>query len=303
MMLKQRSVKMFYPILLLFLVMNTGCATTNSMLDKVKREKPSLKKKIMVFPPIDHSGLPPGRAAQATENLVTLLKESPHLLFYAPPEDLSLPSEVKAAKFGVAYYNPELAEMAKNKNMNALMAAYMPPIEVTKGRGGIWPFRYPAEIFKISTIINVMDATNGCLFMTEFVSEEVALATKKVKGLKEEEMIQQAFEKAIPNILARQASAIEKNLVDDPWTGRILDVSKGVLKINAGKDVGICPDQLFTVYKQGESILCQTGRTVDLLGKKVGEIKTVSVMEDYSLAAPETGGPFSAGETIVFIPD
>ena len=88
--------------------------------------------------------------------------------------------------------------------------------------------------------------------LTEFVSEKVALATEKVEGLSKEEMIQQALEKAIPNILTRQASAIEKNLVNAPWTGRILDVSKGVLKINAGKDVvHHCPHCHRVVGKRG----------------------------------------------------
>ncbi len=291
------------PILLLLLIMNSGCGTTRSMINKVKKEKPSLKKKIMVFPPIDHSGLPSGRAARISEGLVELLKESSNLLFYDLPEDLSLPSEVKKPKFGVAYYHPEIAEMAKVRNMNALMAAHLPPIEKTKGRAGIWPFRYSAEIFKVTMIINVMDVTNGCLYLTEFVSEEVPLSLGKVESLKENEALNLALEKAIPAILKQQAAAVLKSLAHEPWTGRILDISKGVLKINAGEDVGLRPDQVFTVYTQGESVLCRTDRTVVSLGKKIGKIKTISIMDQHSLATPEEGGSFLAGQTVMFTPN
>ena len=294
-----------FPIILLFLIVNSGCGTTKSVVNRMKGEKPYLKKKIMVFPPINHSGLP-SRGTQITESLVGLLKESPHLLFYPPPEALTLPSEAKnnTNTFGVAYYcHPDLVKMAKERDMNALIAAYMPPIETIQGRGGTWPFRYAAEIFKISMITNVMDVTNGCLYLSEFDSEEVALASDKVKALDGKEALDQAWTKALPDILERQTSAVVKSLVEKPWTGRILEVSKDGLKINAGKDVGVCLDQLFFVYEQGESITCRTGSSIDLLGKKVGEIKTTSVMEQHSLAAPETGGPFFTGQTIVFMPD
>lgn len=294
---------LLFPILMLFLSVNSGCGTTKSMIGKIKKENPSLKKKIMVFPPIDHSGLPSGKAAQITKSLVELLKESPHLLFYTPPHDLSLPSEVKTPKFGVAYYDPGLSKMARDKNMNALMAAHLPPIESTRGRAGIWPFRYDAEIYKVSMIINVMDVTNGCLYLTQFDSEEVPIDLDTAKDLNENEAFCQAVEEAMPAILERHSATIIKSLSEEAWTGRILDVSKGVLKINAGKDVGIFPDQLFTVYAPGESILCRTGRAVDLLGEKVGKIKTISVMEQHSLAAPESGGPFIAGQTVMFMPD
>jgi len=277
------------------------------MVNLMKKEKPYLKKKIMVFPPVDHSGLPAGKAAQISDSLVELLKTSPRLLFYTPdqllPENLEMSSEVKTTKFGVAYYHPELAKMAKDENMNALIAAYLPPIEINKGRAGIWPFRYDADIYKISMIANVMDITNGCLYLTKLDSEEIAISSKKVKDLKENEALNEALTKALPDILERQASAVIEGLNEEPWTGRITDVSKGVLKINGGKDVGINSDQLFDVYDQGESIVCRTGRTVDLLGKKVGKIKTVSIMDQYSLAAPDTGGPFLSGQTVIFIPN
>ena len=292
------------PILLLFLIVSAGCGTTKSLVSKVKKEKPYLKKKIMVFPPIDHSGLPSGKAAEISDSLVELLKESPRQLFYSPDdilsENLSLPSEVKTTKFGVAYYHPDLAKMARDKNMNALVAAYLPPIEITQGRAGIWPLRYDAEICKISMIINAMDVTNGCLYITKFDSEEVAF--KSGENFNKTEAVNEALTEAMPKILKRQASVVIKSLDEESWTGRILDVSKGVIRINAGKDVGVLADQLFTVHTEGESIVCRTGRSIAPLGKKLGEIKTISVMEQYSLAAPESGGPFLAGQTIMFTP-
>ncbi len=294
---------LFYPILLLSLFLNYGCGTTSAVVQKIKKKEPYLKKRVMVFPPIDHSGLPPGKAAQIASELINLIKESPGLLLFAPPSDISLPEEIKSPEYGVVYYHPDLAKMARDMNMNAVMAAYLPPIETTTGRAGIWPFRYDSKNYKISTIMNVMDATNGCLYLTDLVSEEVAFPKEETETRNAAENVDLALTEALPAILERQTSAIVDHLAKEPWTGRILDVSNGVLKINAGKDVGVLPEHRFIVFEQGESIVCGTGRSVQPLGKKKGQIKTVSVMEQYALAEPEAGGPFSPGETILFSPN
>ena len=296
-------VRLLSLLLLLLLIVNLGCGTTKSLVKKIKQDKPYLKKKIMVFPPVDHSGLPSGSTAQLNVNLVDRLKESPHLLIYEPPKDLNLPPELKLPKFGVAYYHPDVAVMTKNMDMNGLIAAFFLPIKTTKGRKGIWPFRYSINIHEISLVLNVFDTANGCLYLTNLDSEEVVFPADEEKDLKEEGLLEQVMTKAIPDLLERQATAVIEKLVAASWTGRILGISNGVLKINAGKEVGVQPDQRFTVFEQGESIECRTGRNVELLGKKAGTIKAVTVMQDYTLAAPDQGGPFSAGQTIIFSPE
>jgi len=303
-------VRLLSLLLLLLLIVNLGCGTTKSLVKntkslvkKIKPAKPYLKKKIMVFPPIDHSGLPSGSTGQLNVYLVDHLKESPHLLIYEPPKDLNLPSELKSPKFGVAYYHPDIAVMTKNMDMNALIAAFFLPIKTTNGRDGIWPFRYSTDIHEISLVLNVFNTMNGCLYLTNFDSEEIVFPTDEEKNLKEKGLLEQVMTKAIPDLLERQAATVIEKLVEASWAGRILGISNGVLKINAGKEVGVQPDQRFTVFEQGESIECRTGRIVDLLGKKAGTIKVVTVMPGYSLAAPDEGGPFSAGQTIIFIPE
>jgi hypothetical protein len=278
--------RLLFPILILLLAMTFGCGTTKSVIQKIKPEKAYLKKKIMVLPPIDLSGLPAGKAAQTTADLVEILKQSPQLAIYTPPEGWSLPKELKRPDFGVAYYNPAIAEVAKKYNMNALMAAFLPLIETSKGRAGVWPLRYDADIYKISIVINVMDVTNGCLYMTDYSSKEVVFRSDEIDGLTKEEIFEEIMIQGMPDILENQASKVMKELEEAPWTGRILDEKNGLLTINAGNDAGVLPDQVFTVYSQGESIACMSGRNVALMGEKIGRIKITSVMEDHALAAP-----------------
>jgi hypothetical protein len=270
---------------------------------KIKSEDPYLKKKIMVLPPTDLSGLQAGKAANITEDLVKILKQSEQLLLHTTPKGLALPEEITAPKFGVTYFRPEIAKIAKDKNMNALLAAFLPPIEHSQKRAGIWPFRYDAEVYKISMVINVIDVTNGCLYLTKFSSKEIVFPADDIEDLNKEEILNQAATKGLPEILEHQATAVIKELSSEPWTGRVLEKRNGLLMISGGKDVGVLTGQLFTVYGSGESIITHTGRTVQLLGKKVGQIKVASVLEEHSLAAPENAGNFFKDQTIIFYPE
>lgn len=295
--------RLYYPILILIFFLGFGCTTTKSVVQKIRPEKTYLKKKVMVFPPIDHSGLPSGRAAQTTSDLFETLKGSHHLLVYPPPENVSLPPEVKTPKFGVIYYDPALAAMARKMNMNAVIAVYLPPMDMRKGKGGMWPFRHETDVYTVSMVINVLDVSNMCLYLTEFFSEEVALESDEMKDLNEKEAFAKVWDMVLPDMLKHQASAVINTLSEKPWTGRILDVSDERVKINGGKDVGVSSDQVFSVYAQGDSIMCMTGRAVDLLGEKIGEIRAVSIAEDHALASPVTEGRFDVGQTVVFIPN
>ncbi|MBW1912210.1 MAG: hypothetical protein JRI43_03360, partial [Deltaproteobacteria bacterium] len=68
--------------------------------------------------------------------------------------------------------------------------------------------------------------------------------------------------------------------------------------ISAGEDVGLSAERVFEVFGRGDSIRSASGRSLYLLGPKLGEIKTVKVMESYSSAVPLAGEQFRPGQVI-----
>ncbi len=288
-------------ILFMSLLLCHGCGTSESIVRKFKTKELYLKKKIMVFPAIDHSGLPSDKAGEVTENLITLLKNSPRLLLCASPANPCPTTGMTLTDFGVAYYTPEILEMAGTRGINALVCIYLPPVEISRGKGGIWPFRYATDTFKINMIVNMTDVTTGCLLLSSLDSEEMTLQSDKIKDMGKSEVLNQVFTKTMPRLLERQASAVIQNLEKRPWTGRILEIRNGTLKISAGRDVGLVPGLMFTVHEHGEAIVCRTGITVDVPGREVGRIRISSVSDSHAMAEPEEGGPFLPGQEIVFI--
>jgi hypothetical protein len=87
-------------------------------------------------------------------------------------------------------------------------------------------------------------------------------------------------------------------LQDYPWRGKIMSVDGETLMINAGMDIGLSKGSMFQVFSKGEAIRSLDGKSYHLLGPKVGDIKTVNVMDSRASAVPVNGGPFSPGQII-----
>jgi len=275
----------------------SGCSTTKSVVDKIVPGAPDLKKRVMIAPLVDQAEFGRERTAQIAANFVELLKESPHLLLFQGPQDIHSGTGSKSPEFGIVI-PPELVKRAQDLGMNALIIGVLNPLEATTRKTGIWPFRDISRIIEISMTVNIVDTTSGCLYLTKLDSEEMDFLIDELPGRDENEVIDQIIEANMPRILKRLSSAVITSLMKEPWTGQILSVENGMIKINGGKDVGVRPDQLFTVFARGESITCRAGRSFDILGKKIGKIKTTSIMEKHSLAVPVAEGSFLAGQAI-----
>ena len=91
---------------------------------------------------------------------------------------------------------------------------------------------------------------------------------------------------------------ITEELSTHPWRGKLTPGGAEGLFINGGKDIGLKNGTVFEVYGIERSIQCIDGRTLPLLGEKVGEIEVVKVMDSSAEVIPLTGGPFGAGQVI-----
>ena len=293
--------KLLYVLFSLLVLGMCGCGTTKNLVQKVTKSKPDLKKRVMVLPFIDQAGAGPEKAAQITLNFIELLRKSPDLLLYQPPKNFSMPPGAKTPEFGIVTHT-KLIETAEDLGMNVLITGVLNPIETHTKRAGIWPFRKSKINHEVSMVLNVVNVASGCLYVSRHESDEVVLAVDRVKGQDKKEITDQVLGKGIPRILKRQAEAVAKSLTQHPWTGKILAVDNNTIKISAGKDLGVYTGQLLTVFAKGESVQSRTGKSIGLLGKKIGKIKVTSVMQKQSLAEPVANSVFLPGQIIRFRP-
>lgn len=305
---RQHFPGLFFLVSAIILFTIPGCSTTKSVFEaispkavaeKILPTKSGLKKRVMVLPLLDDAHLGSGRAAETSASLIKLLRKSPYLLVYQAPESIPLPEGGKHIKLGMLT-NPELIKRAKDLDINALVSGTINPIEITTKKTAFytWPFRKTLKNYDVSVIIYVADVQDGTIYMINRESEEMAFREDKLKDQDKGKIIDKVLKKAMPRILKRQSKAVTRGLAREPWSGRILSIENNSIMINAGSEVGVKPGQEFTVFGQGETISCKDGKTLKILGKKLGKIKVTSIMEKHSLAAPVGKGEYSEGQVV-----
>ena len=295
-MTKKYLVSLFFPVLLIISIGNFGCSTMKSLAHKVGPGGFDLKKRVMVLPIIDRANVGEGLTAYITSDLIECLKKSPQLLVYEQSK-MSWDLKKKPPGFGIVE-QPELLKKAEDQEMNAIIYGVLNPIEVETKKTGIWPLRKSHRIYEVSLVVNIVDVISKTILLSCLESREVPFSLDEAQSQNEKELVEQALKESMPRILKSQASSLIERLEEEPWTGKILGIDNGTIKINAGRDIGLKPGHHFSVYARGESIPSVEGRVFYVLGKKIGEIKASKIMEKHSLALPVKEGQFLAGQVI-----
>jgi len=290
--------RLFFVTLLLYMAHLTGCGISTSV-SKIGKampgERPGLKKKVLVLSVIDQAGIGEEKSEQITASLVELLKKDRRLLVHRSTTPIPPPSKIRSPRYGMTI-DPELVQKSETMGMHAVITGILTPFDFDSKKTGIWPFRRLRRIFEISMIVNVLDVTTKTLLFAELKSAKIKTKRDVSEGQEEKSAIDKKIvDRALSHILEDQASAIKKVLKNRPWTGRLISADGKKIMINGGKDVGITAGSVFEVFGEGESITTASGRTIYLLGPKLGDIKADEVTENYASVAPVADERFKAG--------
>jgi hypothetical protein len=284
---------------LCFLLLGVGCGTTKSVYKKVSFKDTELKKRVLVLPLLDQAGLGEAKAEALTARLVELLKEGESLSVYRGTMPTPSRQRVRSPEFAVVI-DPALIEKAGQMGMNVLIAGVLNPREVGISSWGVWPFKFVKRQMEVSLLLNAYDIIDGTLFITHLEARKIKISKDDLELAAEgkPEIDEGKLEEELSDILEDQASTIRDELEEHPWRGKIMSVDGETLMINAGSDIGLSNGSVFQVYSKGERIRSLEGKYFYLLGPKVGEIKTVNVLDSQASAVPVEGGPFRPGQII-----
>ena len=285
----------------LFLLLASGCGTTGNPVPNIPTAGSGLKKRVMLIPFLDQAGFGPRVTEQINAQFKEQLGRSSHLILYDMPASETPNLNESKTELGIVNLHG-LAKKAGAMGINALVAGVLNPVELNTRKTGLWPFRHYSRIYDISLVVSVVDTLNGTLVLTALESEEISFPLDEPLGQDERFVMDEIMSKAMPDLIKRQVSSVKQGLLKEPWNGRIMDVGKDALTINAGRDVGLRIGHRFEVFALGEPIPAKGGRSYHLLGKKIGQIAAKTVMKNTALAVPLTGGDFQPGQIIRFKP-
>jgi len=278
--------------------------TFSETYDSVFSDAPVLKKRVLVLPFLDQTGLGPEKVEEFTDLFMSHLNREGYYLIErgsAPPTQRGAS---RAPEFGIVA-DPDQARRAAELGMNVMITAVMSPHDVRTKKKGIWPFRRVIADVEIPMIVNAHDVVNDTLLLTHLESVRIETRVDEFDEFSDEEPGKLKYEldaeeedKAWTRILERQAAALNKKLKSQPWLGRVLSVNPDGALISAGKDVDLKAGAVFEVLSTAETIQSASGRPVALMGPRIGELKVTEVRERHALATPLSDVRLEAGQII-----
>lgn len=274
-------------------------------------DKSGLRKRVLILPFLNQAGIPDKRSEEITTIFHSLLEKDPHILLEKSTEPIPSTMKMRSPRFGIVM-DADAAKRAEEMAVNVLITVVINPYELRLKRTGIWPFRKVKREVEISAIVNGIDLFNGTLFLSRLEMEKMDFKMEELEDefgyeLDEEEVTkkpempkldEKTFTRVWSRIMERQAATLRDAIRNLPWTGRILSADANSIVVSAGKRVGLSNDRVFEVFSRGEQVRTASGSPIHLLGPKVGEVKTVEVMDDFAKVKPATEADYRAGQVI-----
>jgi curli biogenesis system outer membrane secretion channel CsgG len=296
--MKRRCYILLSTVFLFALVFAAGCATGPSLFSRALPNNDWPKKRIMVMPAINLTGLPSDELVDTkTEEAGTILQKSGLFIVYQHNKT-EQPYSFQVGK----PVDPELLRVSQERGMNALVFETVNPIEVNLVRKGIWPFRARAQRFTVSVNIDIVDVNTGTVILGEDIAKDITFSGEEIRTETEEtpyaEKKARALKECLPEILKKAARSATHSLNQQVWTGRIVSLDKQGIVVDAGRDVGLRPGVVLEVFCAGEYITSCTGQTYELPGVKVGEIKIVALKTHHSFAEAVKGTDYQPGQIV-----
>ena len=261
-------------------VYKAGADTVTAAADLIiPDEKPVLKKKVLIAPIINQTGITNNIDEVIRQILLSRFGEDKYLLISKLDKDSNQAINPRTLQYGIVI-DTEQVKKAQEAGMNILISCVFHPIESNVERKGIWPFRKNRRIIGISISINAVDTTNNTLAAS--VNESVYLKTGEINPDDSVEWKPDInlVREGIESVLDQLCDSVSNKLMHYPWQSKIYKSENNAYIIRAGQDIGIDKSTVFELYAKGEPIESYTGDEYFILGSKLGEAGVVSVSRD-----------------------
>lgn len=307
-------------VALLLLLSAAGCGKAKTLFKTVADspgmrtegpDKSGLKKRVLILPFLNQAAMQEKREQEVTGLFHSLLEKDPHILLEKSKEAISTTMKLRSPSFGIVM-DADAAKKAEEMAANVLITVVLNPYEMRLKRTGVWPLRKVKREVEISAIVNGIDLFNGTLFLSRLEKEKLDFGMNDLdddefadvlepEGPNKPEMPKlddKTFHRVWSRILERQASVVREAMKNLPWTGRVISADRNKIVVSAGKRSGLSTDRVFEVFDRGEQVRTAGGRSIYLLGPKIGEVKTIEVMENFATVTPVTEADYRAGQVL-----
>lgn len=153
--------------------------------------------------------------------------------------------------------------------------------------------------------VQLIDTTTGRIIYAESAegvesSMGISIAGISAGSSIDDTQVGKALRKAIKKLVV----GISKQMMNVPWSARVVKATGRYILINAGMNSNIKPGSVFLVYKKGEELKDPaTGESLGFEETLIGEAMATQIMERVTKAVVKSGTGFSAGDIVRLKPE
>jgi curli biogenesis system outer membrane secretion channel CsgG len=148
--------------------------------------------------------------------------------------------------------------------------------------------------------VQLIDTTTGRIILAESSEGTESSVGVSIAGISTGSSIDDTMVgKALRQSINRLVNSISKQMVNIPWSAKVVKVSGRDVYINAGMNSNITQGMVFEIYKKGEALIDpSTGESLGHEETLAGEAMTSRIMERVTVAAISSGTGFRAGDIV-----
>lgn len=309
MMIRKDQKKGALPILLILLMMISGCGIASSY-------RPAAKKTIRDFSASDTYRKTIGVLGLTNTTIFNSNQISApfmdaflsHLKSTAPDAKVLLPHRGENFPF---LWNPpridngdidvfSLSAQARQAGMNAVVSPIVMDIRTSKKETGFWFFREVSYTLQIQTAAAAYDTITGSRLALGILTEKIDINEQQAQ------MINTGKETKIDDLVAvakemgdqlgeRMGDAVKES----KWLTSLVFVEDGNCGMPAGSAAGVKPGDRFSVLDASRILTGLNGQQFIFPGEKIGEITIERVTEQQAFGTSNSGSPPPVGSILV----
>ncbi|RJX35210.1 MAG: hypothetical protein C4525_04690 [Desulfarculus sp.] len=206
---------------------------------------------------------------------------------------------------GIKNNEERIVAAAKTLGLNTVLSGALTNLALQYDKTGIYGFRENEPFALLELNLRLIDVATGVLLAEGVQDSKLKLsdlvATNITLG---QPYPADVLNKLQADLVPPTVKWVGRNVAAQAWTGFVLALQGGQVKVTVGRDTGLSVGDLLVVYGRGTQIRSGSGRILFLPGAPVGRLKLVKLDARSSWAVPmaEAGGkkpgPFEPGQTL-----
>ncbi len=273
----------------------------SSLADRVTPRTAHLKKRIMVFDPVDQAGYGKETAAAIARAMKKSLENNSRFIVKDPPEGVEWTGAGGGLDLRLAA-PVEILEYCDQKGISSIVTLVLSPVENTPKTTGIWPFKSQSIEFSIPVRLTALDVASGTILLSHGVVEKETIKLIDAEMSTDRDLLDRFAARITSDIVPDQVSELVREMDQHLWKGRILSVENGETVINAGTDIGVEKGSHFEVLDEGKPVETREGKLLAIPGTVLGELIVTVPGPHTSVAEPASGEAFEPWLSIRYKP-